>query len=179
MESSKNYRFGFRPLHTIKVHEYLSAMVGVAVSGFVIWAGLFVLPVMWVKDASMQPTIPPGSLVWILPTIKIWAPQKGEIVITALPQSVISYLQSSPKYRARFKEKSPEIVLLKRIAAVPGERVSWQGKSIVLGPTQYWVEGDNKGKSIDSRSKFFGPIPQSDILGRAYLVWKSGETSHE
>lgn len=176
LQELKNLRF--RPLRSIKRSEWLKTGSWIAAIGFVLWIGLFVLPVMPVKDISMLPTITPGSWVWIWPTTRWWSPEKGEIVITSLPASVISYLKTSPKYRARFKNKPPQLILLKRVQGVPGERVRWQGKALTLGPGQYWVEGDNKSKSVDSRAPFFGPIPADDILGRAYLIWKSGANSH-
>jgi signal peptidase I len=38
-----------------------------------------------------------------------------------------------------------------------------------LGPNQYLVLGDNRGDSSDSRA--FGPVPRSDIVGKATLVY--------
>jgi signal peptidase I len=39
-----------------------------------------------------------------------------------------------------------------------------------LPPDQYWVMGDNRQGSRDSR--YFGPIPKSEIVGRAFVrVW--------
>jgi signal peptidase I len=40
----------------------------------------------------------------------------------------------------------------------------------VIGPTQYWMMGDNRDESADSRR--FGPIEQGTIVGRAFVtVW--------
>ncbi len=40
-------------------------------------------------------------------------------------------------------------------------------------PGDYWVMGDNRSDSKDSR--FFGPIPRSLIVGRAFIrVWPLG-----
>ncbi len=39
-----------------------------------------------------------------------------------------------------------------------------------LGPNEYWVMGDNRGESRDSRS--FGPIKKSSIVGRVFVrIW--------
>jgi len=42
---------------------------------------------------------------------------------------------------------------------------------VTLGPTQYFVLGDNRANSIDSRA--FGPIELDQIVGRAVLIYWS------
>jgi len=50
-------------------------------------------------------------------------------------------------------------IVAKRIVAVPGDTIYSQ----VLPPDTYWIEGDNKEHSIDSRK--CGPITRSQIKG--------------
>jgi signal peptidase I len=84
--------------------------------------------------------------------------------------------------------------LIKRVIGLPGETISAQDGSVYIngqklkeswlpkgvttdnfGPVripagQYFVMGDNRGDSADSR--VFGPITKSLIIGRAFLlVW--------
>ena len=56
------------------------------------------------------------------------------------------------------------VLLIKRIVAGPGDTVDHWGNHIVLNDSQYYVVGDNRNKSRDSRS--FGPIDADDITGR-------------
>ena len=43
-------------------------------------------------------------------------------------------------------------------------------EKVTVPPGHYWMMGDNRGNSSDSR--FFGPIPESSIIGRAFVkVW--------
>jgi len=85
-----------------------------------------------------------------------------------------------------------QTVLVKRVIGLPGETVSAHGGRVYIdgdllvepylpqgtttssfGPVHIpagyvWVMGDNRGDSEDSR--FFGPIPERTIVGRA--IWK-------
>jgi signal peptidase I len=93
------------------------------------------------------------------------------------------------------REQEPDWVLIKRIIAVPGERIGFRdglrllsGKPaaepwlnpryqdltgldpVQLGDNEYFVAGDNRWDSRDSRS--FGPVRRSEIVGRVWLrLW--------
>lgn len=177
VKALKNIRI--RPLKSIKASEWRKPILWLAGISLTMWTLMFVMPITVVEDVSMIPTIPPSSLAWLWPTTNLWPPQRGELVITGLPDSVIRYLNKSPKYRAKYKDHPPKLILLKRVIGIPGDLLKWQGKQITLAADQYWVEGDNKGKSVDSRATYFGPIPSKDILARAYIIWKSGDKSHD
>lgn len=52
----------------------------------------------------------------------------------------------------------------------PGVSENPQPNTIKLGPEQYFVMGDNRANSQDSR--YFGPITQREIIGEAeFVVW--------
>ena len=83
---------------------------------------------------------------------------------------------------------------MKRIIGIPGDRVlidqdgqvyvngvplrepyinnsinPYQPTDTKLGPNQYFVLGDNRGDSSDSRA--WGPVPRRDIIGKAWFVY--------
>ena len=54
--------------------------------------------------------------------------------------------------------------IVKRIVVSPGDAVLHQGEMIILGEDEYYVLGDNREISMDSR--MFGPVHRSNITGR-------------
>jgi type IV secretory pathway protease TraF len=59
----------------------------------------------------------------------------------------------------------PGYEMVKRILAGPGERVGER----VLGPDEWWVEGDHPVASTDSRH--FGPVRTEALRARVLLVY--------
>jgi len=56
--------------------------------------------------------------------------------------------------------------LVKRIIALPGELTA-VGR--LLRSDEFWVEGDNRGASTDSRQ--FGPVTRDRVWARIRLVY--------
>ena len=95
---------------------------------------------------SMTPTIKENNVVLINKLIyKIRKPKKGEIVIFN------SIVDSS-------------FWMCKRIIYVEGDEFEINGKKIKVPEKCYWVEGDNKDNSFDSR--MFGPVNNFLLLGK-------------
>jgi len=59
----------------------------------------------------------------------------------------------------------PGYEIVKRLVAVPGDEI----KDRILGPNEYWVEGDFEQHSTDSRE--FGPIARSQLKAKAVLIY--------
>ena len=56
---------------------------------------------------------------------------------------------------------------IKRIAAGPGDRLRTEPGTLVLADDEAWLLGDNRDRSVDSRS--YGPVPLEALVGRAWL----------
>lgn len=128
------------------------------------------------------------------------APRRGDILVFKAPPSLDAARTVTHNPVGRFFRSigvalgvtEDETVLIKRVVALPGETVSaragrvYVGDEVVVEPYlppgtvtsdfgpvtvpkgDIWVMGDNRGNSDDSR--FFGPIPERTIVGRA--IWK-------
>jgi signal peptidase I len=128
-----------------------------------------------VQGDSMQPTMHPEEYVLIDKISYRWsAPQRGDIVVFEYPFS-----------------GSAERDFIKRLIGLPGEtisiangQVSVNGQPLeepyiaappltqgtwTLDADQYFVMGDNRNNSSDSRS--WGPLEQQYLIGRALLVY--------
>lgn len=63
------------------------------------------------------------------------------------------------------------------------ENIGLAAEPILLGEDEYFVMGDNRNNSLDSRSEMVGNIHRKDIVGRAWLrIWpfeKFGVLKHQ
>ena len=128
-----------------------------------------------VKNRSMEPTVRPGH--WLLVSRSVYrriAPSRGDLVIVSSPE------ETTKRYLKRIvglpgeEVKSEEGLLF-----LDGERLSepylaglpavlgLEGAVWSLGSDRYFVMGDNRAHSTDSRH--FGPITRDMIAGKAVL----------
>lgn len=131
------------------------------------------------QEGSMDPTLAAGDMVLInRAAYKIGEPKRGDI---------IAY---------RVSEDENASTHIKRVIGLPGETISIQdgqilidGKTyqekknlpsiqnpglaeteITLGRDEYFVLGDNRNNSEDSRSADVGNIRKGNIIGKLWLV---------
>ena len=104
----------------------------------------------------MEPTFQNGNYL-IVDEISyhLRAPKKNEVVIFRYP-------------------KDPSKFFIKRIIGLPGESVTENGKTTFLDNDEYFVMGDNRDASSDSR--IWGPVKEDLIIGRAFIrLWPLNE----
>ena len=127
-----------------------------------------------VEGVSMSPTLPDAGCYWLNRLAYTFAkPQPDDIVAV--------------------KDPRDNVLLVKRIIGTPGEKISIINSRVYvngqllhesyllpntptyaykksaneflwLGTDEFFVMGDNRGNSEDSR--VFGPVPRQDILGK-------------
>lgn len=163
----------------VNIGLFLLELIKIALlAGLTIWlVRYFLFKPFYVKGQSMEPNFYEKEYLIIDElSYRLRAPERGEVVVIKAPVAEKDFY-------------------LKRIVGLPGERVKVednkviiynqefpQGKvieenyltettpgsiSVTLSPTQYFVLGDNRNASFDSRS--FGPIEKDTIIGRTWI----------
>ncbi|MDB6066498.1 MAG: signal peptidase [Pedosphaera sp.] len=137
----------------------------------------FVLMAVEIRGASMSPTLLDGERYILFRCPYLWrTPRKGEIVvitdpedqnlsikrIVALPNEIIEIRRDGVYVN---NAKLPEPYLTSFSSHASGDNPV---KPFRLGHDDYFVLGDNRGRSADSRA--YGPVPRKCILG---LISKS------
>jgi len=127
-----------------------------------------------IPSSSMMPTLAPGDHILVTPYAASAQPQRGDVIVF----------------------RHGELVLVKRVIATQGELIASRAGRVVIGGKAivepyvaeqgvsgtinpqiiphdcFFVMGDNRGSSLDSRS--WGVLPRSAIIGRARIVlWSS------
>jgi signal peptidase I len=171
-EARRGWRRGPRGKGKGALAEYLV----IAIVAFVLVFGFirpFVVKSFWIPSESMVPTLEVGDRLFVNRFVyRFNEPARGDIVVFDSPES--------------------EDELIKRVVAVPGDRVRVANGVLklngefqeepyvrpqfpdgsVYGPTkvpegEVFVMGDNRGNSRDSR--FIGTIPIESIQGEAFF----------
>ncbi len=145
---------------------------------------LFFLQPHQVNGQSMVPNFQSGEQVLTdKVTYKMRDPQRGEIVVFHAPPDAncaegtgcdfIKRIIGVPGDTVEIKdnavwingERLPEPYVPSDYAILPGNAT--KEKSIYLGPNEFFVCGDNRPYSSDSRS--WGAITKDEIVGRVFL----------
>ncbi|HEX7190274.1 MAG TPA: signal peptidase I [Thermoanaerobaculia bacterium] len=144
----------------------LAVVLALVARGFV---HLYTIP-----SSSMMPALAPGDHILVTPYAAGAQPQRGDVIVF----------------------RRGEMVLVKRVIATQGELIASRLGRVIIGDKSiaepyvaeqgtsgaidpqiiphdcYFVMGDNRASSLDSRS--WGVLPRSAIIGRARMVlWSS------
>lgn len=156
----------------------------------------FITQPFLVEGPSMEPTFQTGNYLLVdkFSYRFLHEPARGEVVIFDIPDPKHTFHTCLlPIFGSCYFETNR--YLIKRIVGLPGEKVTILGGVVtiynkdnpngfilddkeilyksemsderILGDNEYYVMGDNRANSSDSR--YWGPLPKENIVGRPIL----------
>ncbi|MCX5674623.1 MAG: signal peptidase I [Planctomycetota bacterium] len=163
---------------TIAALAALIAGIGLSNVGLALLFRQYVVRAYNVPVASMAPTIQPGDRILVLMGAS-YRPQRGDLVVFRNPmdraQDYVKRIAALEGETVEFKDDGTYVNGVKLVeglwgriphVAVAGQEYAAEGEPFTVPPGHIFVVGDNTHRSFDSR--FFGPIPISDVKGKAY-----------
>lgn len=153
-------------------------LIRVAIGYTPIWINQAVLQCI-VPSESMLPTLHVGDRMFVSRN-RFYRPATGDIIVFRAPTEAIVALDANPN-----------TLFVKRVVGLPGQQIrvnqdgvwvdqqlltesyatqpSYQWGPEIVPPGTYFVLGDNRDYSADSR--VWGFLPQADVLGEAYKIY--------
>jgi signal peptidase I len=172
------------PAATTNASSLLREVFEVVVLAVILYFGIsFAVQAVHVEGLSMYATLDDNDyLIANKIDYRLHAPQRGDIIILRPPAD------NSKDFIKRVIALPGEKLLIRdSVVYINGHRLeepylpeAWttlnsptpwsQGDGVVIPPNQYFVMGDNRNRSQDSR--IFGPISRDRIDGRAWFrIW--------
>lgn len=131
----------------------------------------------FIDGPSMQPTFEPGQFVLVSRVHYLFGePQRGEVVVFNAPGSrpddppLIKRLVGLPGERLELRDGQvyiDDVLLDEPYLREPCTQARCSDRVIELGEDEYFLMGDNRNNSRDSRA--FGAVPRDRIVGEAVL----------
>lgn len=139
---------------------------------------LFLAQATIVFGRSMEPSLfERQRLIIDKITYQFRAPHRNDIVVIKRPEMdelLVKRIIGLPMEKLEIKDGYVYINDERLPEPFPHGQYPQNVPAYTLGPVQYFVLGDNRGNSNDSRS--FGPILREDILGRVWFrYWPLGQ----
>jgi len=111
-----------------------------------------------IPSGSMEPTLQVGDHIAVIP-YRGGEPQRGDVIVFRSPVNA-------------------DDLMVKRIAGVAGDLVEGSQGKLIVPRDCYFVLGDNRTNSFDSRN--WGVLSRTLIVGRARMIlWSSGTGAME
>ncbi len=161
------------PVVRTSIVETLDACIFAAVLSLVIIT--FIVQAFYIPSGSMEPTLMINDRILVAKFLYRFQPvQRGDVIVFRYPlnpqRDFVKRVIGLPGDRVQLKEG---------VVYVDGGRLSERGYTIkpdfgnygpiTVPPKEYFVLGDNRNNSEDSR--FFGYVPRANIIGKALFIY--------
>jgi signal peptidase I len=176
-----------RPARTRHFGRWMQWIVVVAIAVVVaLLLRLFVVQTFYIPSLSMSPTLQIGDRIVVNKlSYRFHGVGRGDIIVFKAPPAVAKDCDTN------------DTDLVKRVIGLPGETISDQSgtiyidgkalaqpwlpkndpntytasfKQVHIGVNDYFVMGDNRVNSCDSR--YWGTVPRSDVIGKVEMrIW--------
>jgi signal peptidase I len=193
-----------RPSRVRSVIEWVVVIVGALIVALLIKT--FLIQAFFIPSSSMVPTLHIDDRVLVNKlSYKLHDVHRGDIVVFERPAHEGATITTEGGNGAREEDDvkdlikrviglpGDEVVIKENAVWINGERLDesylppgttttnrgdWQDctdqQPCEIPDDSVWVMGDNRGSSADSR--YFGPVEENDIVGRAFLrIWPLGD----
>lgn len=144
-----------------------------------------------VKGASMEPNFHDNEYLIVNEIgYRFSEPERGDVVVLRYPRDPSQYfikrIVGLPGETVKITRgvvtihnpEHPEGFILNEDAYLPKGTTTSSGADATLGDDEYYVLGDNRNSSLDSRSASLGPVKGSAIIGEAWLrLWPVSRVS--
>ena len=142
---------------------------------------LFLFSPQEINGQSMEPTFYNAELIITNKFVyKIAPPNRGDVVIFKSPRNKdIDYIKrviGLPGERVKLSNNAYYIngvkldePYLRSNTVISGGTFLHEGEEIIVPEGSYFVSGDNRPHSSDSRE--FGPVPLEDFIGKGILLY--------
>jgi len=140
----------------------------------------FLVQPFYVKGASMEPNFHDSEYLLIDElSYRFREPKRGEVVVIHANGSIkdfyIKRIIGLPGEKIEIKEgkvkiynsENPEGFFLNESQYLSSNVETSGGQNVQLSDTEYFVLGDNRSYSSDSRS--WGPVPEEDVVGKVLI----------
>jgi signal peptidase I len=162
------------PAQKSSAHFTREIIETVALTVLIFLAIHFTVQNFLIDGPSMQPGLHTGEYVLVNKVAYTFhAPQRGDVIVFELPEDTSENL-----IKRVIGLPGDKLVLTSNTVTVDGVTLNepyisapngTQGETLTVPPNDYFVMGDNRPVSDDSRD--WGFVPKYDIIGKAVMVY--------